>query len=315
VASAPTASIVIPTYNRADLVLRSIASVRCQSLGDWELLVIDDASTDDTQLRISELRDVRINYVRRPVNGGVAAAQNTGLDHACGRYVLFLHSDDELMPDCLRRLSNILCEASASIGGVEAGLEVVEPDATVRRRPYLERADDRSLLEYRAGVHISTLLLRRELAAAVRFDEALRGAEDRDFCIRLLRRTTLAFEPAALVRVHRTAARLTTQAKGPIYEYLLTKYQDDIVSSPAVHSSWWFRITRQHARAGELDRARAAMQQAVRVHPARIRRWPLFAASYLGAHVFSSALRVYLAAARAVSPRQNRIGLTNERHA
>ena len=303
-AGGPIASVVIPTYNRADLIVRAVDSVQRQSLDVWELLVVYDASNDNTKAVVEELRDPRIKYVRRNVNGGVAAAQNTGLEHARGRYVLFLHSDDELMPECLSRLSGVLDRASPAIGGVGAGLEVVEPHATYRRRPYLEGADDRSLLAYQAGVHISTLMLKREVAASVRFDESLRGVEDRDFCIRFLRRTTLAFEPTALVRVHRTARRLASQSKGPIYEYLLTKYRDDITPSPAIHASWWFRIARARVRAGEREAARAAIRRAVRVHPARTRRWPLFVATYFGDRVFSTALRVYLAMARVVSPRR-----------
>jgi cytochrome c-type biogenesis protein CcmH/NrfG len=147
-------------------------------------------------------------------------------------------------------------------------------------------------------VHISTLLLRRELAADVRFDESLRTVEDRDFCIRLLRRTTIAFEGDPLVRIHRSATGLSALGKGPFYEYLLDKYHDDFVASPAVHASWWFGIARAYARTGELGRARAAMQRAVRVHPSRFRRWPLFAASYLGDRAFSGALRAYRVIAR-----------------
>jgi glycosyltransferase involved in cell wall biosynthesis len=301
-ASGPIASIVIPTYNRADLVVRSVASVQRQSLEDWELVVVDDASTDDTRLRIEGLQDSRIRYVQRGVNGGVAATQNTGLDRASGQYVLFLHSDDELMPECLQRLSGILADAPPSIGGVEAGLEVIEPKETVRRGPYLEGADADALIAYRSGVHISTLLLRRELAAAVRFDESLRGVEDRDFCIRLLRRTSLAFDPDPLVRIDRTAMRLAGQPKGPMYEYLLAKYHDEIVASPATHASWLFRIAREHARDGEHGGARIAMRRAVRIHPSRIRRWPLLAASYLGDSVFAAALRGYCTTARALSP-------------
>jgi glycosyltransferase involved in cell wall biosynthesis len=299
VASGPIVSVVIPTYNRADLVLRAVASVRRQSLGNWELLVVDDGSTDDTKVRIEELADPRIEYVRRDINGGVAAAQNTGLDRAAGRFVIFLHSDDELMPESLRRLSDTLDRASPAVGGVEAGLEVVGPRQTTRRRPYLESGNDRTLLAFQSGVHISTLLLRREVAADVRFDESLRTVEDRDFCIRLLRRTTLVFEGDPLVRIHRSATGLSAAlGKAPFYEYLLAKYHDDIVASAATHASWRFGIARAYARVGELGRARAAMQRAVRVHPSRVRRWPLYAASYLGDHVFSGALRAYRVTAR-----------------
>jgi cytochrome c-type biogenesis protein CcmH/NrfG len=70
-----------------------------------------------------------------------------------------------------------------------------------------------------------------------------------------------------------------------------------------MHGSWWFGISREYARAGELNRARAAMQRAVRINPSRIRRWPLFAASYLGDGVFSRVLSAYRATAQLASPR------------
>jgi glycosyltransferase involved in cell wall biosynthesis len=303
VGSEASASVVIPTYNRAELVLRAVASVQCQSLDDWELLVVDDASTDDTRVLIENLEDPRIRYVARDVNGGVAAAQNTGLDRAVGRHVLFLHSDDELMPECLSRLTDALEHAPPDIGGVEAGLELVERGRTVRRRPYLEAADDRALLSFQSGVHISTLLLKREVAAAVRFDEDLRGVEDRDFCVRLLRTSPLGFEPEPLVRIHRNREGLTAQPKGPIYEYLLGKYHDDIAAAPAMHGDWWFGIARAYERDEDLDRARSAMRQAVRVHRSRMRRWPLWAAACLGDRAFSIALGAYRATARVLSSR------------
>jgi len=301
VASEPRASVVIPTYNRAELVSRAVASVQRQSLDDWELVVVDDASTDDTRALIEALEDPRILYVRRDVNGGVAAAQNTGLDRAVGRHVLFLHSDDELMPECLSRLTDALDHAPPEIGGVEAGLEIVEPGTTVRRRPYLEAADARSLLGFQSGVHISTLLLKREVAASVRFDEDLRGVEDRDFCVRLVRTAALGFDPEPLVRIHRSRDGLTAQPKGPIYEYLLGKYHDDIVAAPAMHGDWWFAIARAYERDGDLDRARSAMRQAMQVHRSRARRWPLWAASCLGGRAFSITLAAYRATARVLS--------------
>ena len=301
-ASDPITSVVIPTYNRSRLTLRAVASVQRQSFAGWELLVVDDASADDTKVRIEELDDPRIRYVRREVNGGVAAAQNTGLDRTRGRYVLFLHSDDELIPECLSRMTAALDRADAAVAGVEAGLEVVERGATERRLPYLEGADSRALLVFQSGVHISTLLLERDVALAVRFDERLRGVEDRDFCVRLLRIASLAFEPQPLVRIHRDDGGLTAQPKGPIYEYLLEKYRDDIVGSPATHGDWWFGIARAYARAGDLRRARDAMRRAVEVHPSRARRWPLRAASFLGDRGFAGALDAYRATTRLFSP-------------
>jgi glycosyltransferase involved in cell wall biosynthesis len=301
----PTVSVVIPTYNRATLLPRAIQSVQEQTFTDWEVVVVDDASSDDTTTRIGAMDDGRVRAVRRDVNGGVAAAQNTGIDHATGRYICFLHSDDEYMPGRLSTLVRKL-EDSPSAVGVESGYEIVEPRRTVPRGPYLDGASARDLLEYRVGIHISPLLLRREAAAAIRFDEQLRGTEDRDFCIRLLRLGQVVTSRDVLVRIHRDHPRLAHQAKGPTYEYLLSKYSDDIEPFPKVHAEWLFRIARAHARAGDLDSARASMRHCVTRYPHRARRWPLLATAYLSSAAFRSSLRAYVGASRALTRERRR---------
>ena len=92
----PLISIVMPTYNRADTIQRAIASVRGQSWSDWELIVVDDGSTDDTTSRLTGL-DPRIRLLWQE-NHGVTAARNTGLGNAKGELVAFLNSDDEWLP-------------------------------------------------------------------------------------------------------------------------------------------------------------------------------------------------------------------------
>src|SRR5512138_1185650 len=93
----PLVSVVIPTYNRAPLLERAIHSVLSQTYTNLEVIVIDDASTDDTQDRIKNLQlaDIRIQYIRHDRNRGSQAARNTGIHAAKGKYVAFLDSDDE----------------------------------------------------------------------------------------------------------------------------------------------------------------------------------------------------------------------------
>jgi glycosyltransferase involved in cell wall biosynthesis/CelD/BcsL family acetyltransferase involved in cellulose biosynthesis len=92
----PLVSVVMPTFNRADTILRAIASVQAQTHGDWDLIVVDDGSTDDTASRIAGL-DPRIRVLRQE-NRGVTAARNTGLAAVRGDLVAFLDSDDEWLP-------------------------------------------------------------------------------------------------------------------------------------------------------------------------------------------------------------------------
>jgi glycosyltransferase involved in cell wall biosynthesis len=274
-------SVVVPVYNRRELVRGAIESVLAQTRRDWELILVDDASDDDPGSVLSEYRDDRLRSVRRSKNGGVSAAQNTGLDAATGRYVAFLHSDDVWRPERLARLVPVLDEGSVVVGGVESGFELMEPGVRLCRGPWLEGADGVDVLSYRAHVHISTLLFRTELARAVRFDEALRNTEDRDFIFRFLSETTLAFVADDLVVIDRrnTGLRDADHASG--YEYLYAKHRDVITSDRAVDAYWQLRIIDFSMRSGNLAPARRAARRLVRIAPGRTSRWPLVAGSYL----------------------------------
>lgn len=89
-------SIIMPTFNRADTIKRAIRSVQAQTFTDWELIVVDDGSTDDTAARI-EGCDPRLKLIRQE-NQGTAGARNTGLRASAGSYIAFLDSDDEWLP-------------------------------------------------------------------------------------------------------------------------------------------------------------------------------------------------------------------------
>lgn len=96
----PEVSIILPTYNRADVIGRAVASIQAQSFRNWELVVVDDGSTDDTVARLQALGDTRLRIVAQ-ANAGVYVARNTGLRECCGRYITFMDSDDEWLPHFL----------------------------------------------------------------------------------------------------------------------------------------------------------------------------------------------------------------------
>jgi glycosyltransferase involved in cell wall biosynthesis len=100
----PFFSIIIPTYNRADLIGRTLATVQAQTLGAFEALVVDDGSRDNTAEVVEPfLADTRFHYLPKQ-NAERGAARNYGLDRARGRYVVFLDSDDLLHPEHLATL-------------------------------------------------------------------------------------------------------------------------------------------------------------------------------------------------------------------
>lgn len=103
-------SVIIPTYNRAKYISRAIDSVLAQTYKDWELIIVDDGSTDNTREVVEPyLKDKRIKYVWKQ-NGGVSSARNKGLDIATGEFVAFLDSDDFYMPEKLEKSLKVFTE-------------------------------------------------------------------------------------------------------------------------------------------------------------------------------------------------------------
>lgn len=104
-------SVVIPVYNKAPHIQRSITSVLSQRFSDFELLIIDDASTDGSLNEIKKFTDKRIRLFQRDMPGpGGYAARNLGISHAKGEWIAFLDADDEWMPDHLERMAALIAE-------------------------------------------------------------------------------------------------------------------------------------------------------------------------------------------------------------
>jgi glycosyltransferase involved in cell wall biosynthesis len=117
--SRPLVSVVMPTYNRQALLEWSVESVLAQTLDDFELLIVDDASTDGTAEMLARKMssDRRIRVMRVAANGGCDAARNLAISQACGRYVAFLDDDDLFLPDRLEQTVSRL-EAEPELGVV-----------------------------------------------------------------------------------------------------------------------------------------------------------------------------------------------------
>lgn len=96
----PLVSVVTPTYNRAHTLGKAIRSVLNQTYENWEMIIVDDGSTDDTKKLVQSFTDARIRYFVKE-NGGPSQARNYGLTHASGDWIMYLDSDDELLSKCI----------------------------------------------------------------------------------------------------------------------------------------------------------------------------------------------------------------------
>lgn len=182
----PKVSVIIPTYNRKDYVTEAIDSVIAQTYKDFEIIVVDDGSTDGTGKMLKEKYGDKIRYFFKE-NGGCASARNYGIRMSQGKYVAFLDSDDKYLPEKLEDQVGIL-EQNNGIGFVYSDsyvlggkkqilLESVRPDQNGSVAYAL------FMLTYMTN---STVIVRREsFAMSGYYDENMRYNEDTDFFLRL----------------------------------------------------------------------------------------------------------------------------------
>src|SRR5215469_1652028 len=111
-ANTPLVSVIVPCYNRAHIIARAVDSARDQTMQDWELVIVDDGSSDDIVGALMAYRnDERIRLVRHTCNRGEPAARNTGIQAARGRFIAFLDSDDVWLPEKLARQTKTIMAA------------------------------------------------------------------------------------------------------------------------------------------------------------------------------------------------------------
>ena len=204
----PAVSVIIPTYNRENLIARSIQSVLCQSYEDLEVIVVDDGSEDKTEELVRGLNDERIKYIRLEENKGAGAARNVGIQESIGEFIAFQDSDDEWLPGNLEKHMHIFEKGPSNIGVVYSDMQRVLKDNTVKyhRSPTIApgRLIDPTTSFYQVCMlGIQSAVIRRECLEQVGyFNENLPSLEDLELFIRLSRHCDFYHILEPLVRYH-----------------------------------------------------------------------------------------------------------------
>ena len=183
----PLISVIIPAYNAASVIARTLDSVLSQTFTDFEILVVNDGSPDTTELE-SVLDSYRIVYHKQE-NRGAGAARNVGVNNARGQFLAFLDADDYWLPNYLEAQMTVLQKSGADAVYCDA-LFVGSP--ALKDKTYMELAPSRtevtpeSLLAVDVGVITSGVIARRQPVLAVGgFDETIRRGQDFDLWLRM----------------------------------------------------------------------------------------------------------------------------------
>lgn len=192
-------SVIIPTYNRDDIVERAIRSVVNQTYNNLEIIVVDDGSTDNTKQIVGEINDNRIIYIRQKKNKGISAARNTGIKNSEGKFIAFLDSDDEYLPQKIKKSLEIFKGTSSCLGmvssshyGDEKKLVFPSPNKKINKKRTIPIP--------------STWVLKKEVFKKVGFfNEGISLAEDSEFFWRFRKKFMFDIIREPLVVKYRSA--------------------------------------------------------------------------------------------------------------
>ena len=202
-------SVIIPTYNREDVLGRSIRSVLNQTVSDIDLIIVDDGSTDGTRELVQGFmkEDSRVRYIESKENRGASAARNLGVSNASCDFIAFQDSDDEWFPHKLeRQLQNNLDD----VGICYCNYQMVSPEGKVFRVfPAPEKADSEkngniffSLLK-EACIGTPTILMKKKVFYEIGgFDESFSSIEDYEFSVRVAEKYPILHVDEVLMNVY-----------------------------------------------------------------------------------------------------------------
>jgi len=251
----PTVSVIIPTFNRAHLVGRAIHSVLVQTYQDFEIIVVDDGSTDNTEKVIKSFNDPRIRYVRHEKNKGGSAARNTGIKTARGKYIAFLDDDDEWLPEKLEKQINKFQTLPSIFGVVYSGFSYVSENGEIISNviPTLRGKVYDNLLKENILGSPTPLIKKNCFKKAGLFDETLPSCQDWDMWIRLSKYYYFDFVPDILAKhyVHRHRISANLNKRIAARKKLIKKYWADLSQRPQILSIHLAQLGKLYFRAGD----------------------------------------------------------------
>ena len=272
----PKVSVVIPTKNRAHYVSSAIQSVLDQTFGDFEIIVVDGASTDNTREVIAKFDDERVRYIREKKDRGVSASRNIGIRRSRGKFIAFLDDDDLWMPTKLEKQLNLI-NKNSDIGVVYTGCWEINISGARARTGYiffpLRGNIFSDILKKNYIGNCSEMLVRKECFDRIGlFDEKLPASEDWDMWIRLSTHYQFDYvnEPLVLYRVHEKRISTNPYAKMQAAKLMFKKfsiYLNTSVNHRKILGYWHYQLGGIYCECGDIGKGRKEFMKAISKDP------------------------------------------------
>lgn len=274
-------SIGLPTYNRAKLLRRAIDSIVSQSFNDFELIVVDDGSTDNTKGVVASYNDSRIRCVLHEKNRGLMTSRNTALQESRGEYIAFQDSDDSWHPDFLKENVAILEKATENVGGVYSRIEKKYFNGKKFLFPGIQDIlVSGNLLEaFLGGGYLVTLqafvMKRTCLDVMGVFDEDFRVFGDAEFIIRFAEHFEFAFNPnmRAYLEVQKDSISRNKQNRLEARKRIFEKHRNLFEQYPREKARFTYALARAFASRGEHENAAHYFRIALWSAPVSLGYW------------------------------------------
>lgn len=237
----PFFSIVIPLYNKENFISKTIQSVLAQKFSDFEIIVVDDGSTDTGAERVKSMNDDRIKLFHQK-NRGVSETRNRGINLAQGKYIALLDADDYWYPHHLPELKKLI-ESYPEAGLFCNSYEMVLENTMVQKAEYkLENYKTQLITDYFKASSINAIAWTSAVGFSKKafreigdFDKKIRSGQDVDFFIRAALKVKIAFQPVVTVRYNKTTENnLAKSAFNKDRIYMLSKYRNEEKQNPSL---------------------------------------------------------------------------------
>ena len=290
----PKVSVILPTYNRAEFLGFAIESVLNQTFKDFEIIVSDDQSTDNTCQVVSSFNDSRISYIKNTRSKGPSGARNAAISVAVGEYIAFIDDDDEWLPDKLQGQVDILDSSQPSVCGVYSNRVLINrrTGQTVHESFGTKKLRGNLLYEFAVcnPIKTTTLVLKKSCLDEVGlFDETISYMEDRDLWIRLSFRSNFEYTPRILVRYfYHDKGQLTDNIEVQIAgkEELYARYRKIFRKNKKRWSEYVLLLGVQYCQIGRIREGRKRIVKAIKINPfKRIAYLHLFS-SFFGPSIY-----------------------------
>ena len=293
----PRVSVIIPTYNREKMVEDAIRSVLNQTFSDFEIIIIDDASTDNTESIIKSICDERIKYIRHERNKGGSAARNTGIMKARGEYIALLDSDDLWLKEKLEKQIDVMEKSKLHPGVVYSGVNYIDSHGRLKGPviPFFKGNIQSYLLEENIVLGGgSTALIRKDCFDEVGlFDENLPSRQDLDLWIRISRKFTFDYvkTPLVNIRIHKDRITEDLEMKINSRELLFNKIYKELKKDRKKNSRYFYETGILYLYIGNITEGRKYLLKALFTFP-HFKTISALCVSLLGFEGFNLILRI-----------------------